>query len=228
MSMRNKGYTLLEVIVTLFLTGMILLGSALAIRALGNVTSMGVNDMAYRRDMNKFAGDMENGVSSLLSCQDKSYSGFSNSGIVINKVDSLQETTLANGDIERVYNTTDITMYLKGTSQRRDLYISDEKIQENKDLSLYGFIKVIDKQINKTEFANGNIVWEEVENYNPIKIASQQFIKGKTEKTEFIITTKNDKLSLIKIKLLIPTAKGANRQFDMIFTCVQEVSVSVK
>lgn len=228
MFMRNKGYTLLEVVISIFLISIILFGSAMAIKTLGIITGNGVNDIVYRRNINKFAGDMKNGVASLLAAQDKSYSGFTNAGLVINNVDELTETTLPNGDIKKVYKTTDITMYMIGAYHRRDIYISTDAIQENKDLSYYGLLNMRDKKLNKDEFNNGNIVWDDIATYNPIKVSTEQFMNGTTEKTEFVITTVNDKLSSIKVTLLIPSTKGYNRKFDMVFTCVQEVLVSVR
>lgn len=226
--MRNEGYTLIEVVVCLFLISLILFGSAQALKALGIVTGNGMEDMVYRKNINKFANDMQNGIHSLLSCENNTYSSITSSGIVINQVDKVETRTLENGSIEKVYKTKDITMYLIGTCQRRDVSIYQDVIQENKEISTYGQIQLKDKKINKTEFDKGNIVWEEESTYEPIKVTTQHFLSGEVKKSEFIVTTLNDKLSSIKFTLLIPTAKGANREFNMVFTCIQEVLVSVK
>lgn len=244
MFMKNKGHTLLEVLITLFLTGIIFLGSALALRALSDVTTMGVNDMTYRRDMNQFAESMQQVTSSLLSRQDSSFSSFhpTNAGVVIEEPDISRYEE--DGDVRKYY-ATKVTLYAKESYQRRVISIDENPlIQENKKLSIYGFLNVVDSQIVAID--EDKITWEDFEVHSPIKIATEQFFESKTGdietedtedveiekeepiKTEFIITTKGDNLFSIKINLLIPVAKGANRQFSMVFTCSQEVAVVVK
>lgn len=215
-------------VITMLLLSIIFLGSAMAMSALGKVTETGVNDISYRKSVNKFADDMRNGISSLLSVEDNSYSGITDAGLVINSVDEMHETTLSNGNVERVYKTTDITMYMIGSCQRRDVYITNDVIQENKNFSYYGKLNMTDKKLNKDSFSDGNIVWEDFADYTPIKVATKQFTNGDVLKTEFTIKTVNDMLSSIKITILIPNTRGYNREFNMVFTCVQEVRVSVK
>lgn len=230
MFIRNKGFTLIETVVVLFLMSIIILGSAMSMRLLGDISREGIKDITYRKDINTFTGEMFNGASNLLSVRDKSYNGISNSGIVINEVDNNPvPTVLPDGRTEKIYETRNITMYLKGKRQRRDIYIEDEIIHENKNMSLYGQLKMIDKSVNKDELALGNVVWDVIEDYDAIKVTTQQFVKTDiSAKTVFRIITKDDFLFSIDVIMLIPTAKGANREFKMVFTCPQEVLVSVE
>lgn len=225
--MENKGYTLLEVIISIFLLSIIFLASAMAIKALGITTKTGIDDITYRRNINKVAEDMNNIVSSLLSVQDESYSWFTNAGLVVN----ISEEPQPNENNEKIYRATDITLYVVGNKfQKRDLrIISDPDIaQENKMFSNYGLLAISDSVLNKEKYDKREIAWEEFVVHDPIKISTEQFMSGKAEKTEFVITTVNDMLKSIKITILIPTEKGYNRKFDLVFTCHQEVRVSAK
>lgn len=216
--MWNKGYTLLETVIVLFLMSVIISASALAINALGLVTTAGIDDISYRRNINEFVDDMNNGVSSLLSTQDQSYSGIisSGSGIVMNDIGSMDEGEPLSGE-KKLYKTKDLTMYLKGNRQKRNICIES------------GYLKMKDEKLNKEKFNEGEIEWEIAEEYSPIKITAEQFLPNVTDKTEFeITTTKENNLSSIKVKILVPTTKGANKSFNVIFTCEQEVLVSVK
>lgn len=107
----NKGFTLVEVLVVLFLFSLVFLSAAKAISVLGNVTSMGISDMKYRRDLNRFATNMEHIVNSIISCHDNPFDSSLNndgSGVVLN---NILKTEIAPDD-GKIYTTTDISLYL--------------------------------------------------------------------------------------------------------------------
>ena len=223
----KKGYTLLETVISLFLISTILLGSAMGIKALGVATGTGVSDMVCRREINDFAKEMKNSISSFVSCQNTSYN---KTGLVI------YSPTHPENNSATVYKTTKMTMYTVGRYLSRDIRILPEedkledKLQENKGLPLYGTLNIIDRGIrDENDDSEDSFI-----SYEPIKITRNQYVKGKASKTEFVITTIKDevsseeKLLSIRVILLIPTAKGSNREFNMVFTCAQEVLVTVE
>lgn len=226
--MKNKGYSLLELVISIFLISTILLSSALAIRALGITTQAGVSDVLFRQEINQFASEMKNGVSSLLSCDNKSFEAFTNAGLVV--CINGDATPLENGETE--YESRNIAMYTIGSCQQKSFNIIQDVIQENEGLSTYGSLQIIDKKIKN--LGDGEVIWEDFHIYDPIKITYESKIKKKDShffETKFIITTTKDelssreKLSSIRAIILTPTAKGANREFNIVFTCKQEVFV---
>lgn len=255
-TMNNKGYSLIELVISLFLISTLLLASAVALRALGSTTEMGIDDMMYRKNINLLASELKNGTSSIVSYQEGVHSAFVENGAGLVLQDGMLLDTSEDATCKE-YLVTNLIMYTNGTVQKRifevvEFGIEDEhlnpfiQVSESTDLNtkasglnVYGMLQMRDEVLDETAYKEGRIEWQEFFTYDPIRVTCKTQINATTNQgneiksTAFIVKTIKDedsgreKLISIKLCLLLPTAKGGNRPFNMVFTCQQEVFVDV-
>lgn len=222
MKEKKRGFTIIELLICIFVFSLILSGVAIAISKVGEVSSYSYADISTRSNQNKLFNEFNIAVDSLISVKDTDYSGITDGGVIVEDILS-DELVELNGKSYRKVKANTITLYTKGDIQKKVLSLTADSIQDKAPIQLTG--SLYDGNFRFSYDASGNIIGEYLKEETRTPCIMYSSVGESNYESYFEVLIDGEILQQITCNLILPKYDYKTKQTAITQSCQQEVKV---
>ena len=216
---KKKGFTLLEVVIVIFLLSILFVGLGKGLSVLSEINIKATMETKSRSDSYKAISTISNSVNSLIS-NDRLATESVPAGLVIEDYIEIIEDT--SDSAIKYIKATEMTLNMSDHVKSRTIKIEALEDFEQRDPE-----KMIDGRILieniKYQDASDTRVVPVLESPVAVMSASEP-----SKNSYFLIAMEDDQLKYLRTNLLYPRGKFSVQVLDVILTCPQEVTVALR